>query len=98
MEKMLNLLGGEDPRILFTAIFLRHLPPRVQTALANTPVTEPRALAEEADRFFLATQQPGAETLAATRSGPSAVKKAWRGPGTTVETPESAFTTHVSGQ
>ena len=37
---------------MFTEIFLGHLPPRVQTALANTPVTEPRALAEEADRFF----------------------------------------------
>ena len=53
------------------------LPPRVQTALANTSITEPRALAEEADRFFLATQQPGAEVLAARISAPSPVRRAW---------------------
>ena len=70
MEKMQNLLGGEDPRILFVETFLRHLPPRVQTALANTTITDPRALAEEADRFFLATQQPGADVLAATLRPP----------------------------
>nr|XP_010779194.1 PREDICTED: uncharacterized protein LOC104953860 [Notothenia coriiceps] len=50
MEKMLSLLGGEDTQILFMEMFLQHLPPRVQTALANTPITEPRALAGEADR------------------------------------------------
>ena len=77
MEKRLNLLGGEDPRVLFMETFLRHLPSRVQTALANTSITEPRALAEEADRFFLATQQSGAEALAVTLSAPSTVKKAW---------------------
>ena len=77
MEKMLNLLGGEDPRILFVETFLRHLPPRVQTALANTTITDPRALAEEADRFFLATQQPGADVLAATLRPPSPGRRAW---------------------
>ena len=80
MEKMLNLLGGEDPQILFMEVFLRCLPPRVQTALANTPITDPRALAEEADRFFLAARQPDAETLAVTLSGPSTGRTAWRRP------------------
>ena len=37
MEKMLNLLGGEDPRILFMETFLRHLLSRVQTALDGAP-------------------------------------------------------------
>ena len=77
MEKMLNLLGGEDPRILFVETFLHLLSPRIQTALANMTITEPRALAEEADRFFLATQQPGADVLAATLSAPSPVRRAW---------------------
>lgn len=65
---MLNLLGTEEPNFLFIELFLRHMPPHVQTALANTVITEPRALAEEADRFFLATQRFATEVLAPTRS------------------------------
>ncbi|KAL3064924.1 hypothetical protein OYC64_001037 [Pagothenia borchgrevinki] len=53
MEIMLNLLGTEEPNFLF----LRHMPPHVQTALANTTITEPCAFAEEADRISLATQR-----------------------------------------
>ena len=68
MEMMLGLLGTEVPDFLFMELFLRHMPARVQTALANTAITEPRALAEEADRFFLATQRFGPEVLAPTRS------------------------------
>lgn len=70
MEKMLNLLGKEKPCFLFMELFLRHMPPRVQTALANTTITEPRALAEEADRFFLATQRSVPEVLAPTLDSP----------------------------
>ena len=70
MEMMLGLLGTEEPNFLFIELFLRHMPPRVQTALANTSITEPRALAEEADRFFLATQRSTPELLAPTRSFP----------------------------
>ncbi|KAJ8262206.1 hypothetical protein GJAV_G00163740 [Gymnothorax javanicus] len=44
------------------------MPPHVQTALANTVITEPRALAEEADRFLLATERFTPEVLAPTRS------------------------------
>ena len=68
MEMMLNLLGTEEPNFLFIELFLRHMPPHVQTALANTVITEPRALAEEADRFFLATQRFAPDVLAPTRS------------------------------
>ena len=64
MEMMLNLLGTEEPNFLFMELFLRHMPPHVQTALANTAITEPRALAEEANRFFLATQRFTHEVLA----------------------------------
>ncbi|KAK1892143.1 2-oxoglutarate and iron-dependent oxygenase domain containing protein 2 [Dissostichus eleginoides] len=39
------------------------------TALANTASVEPRALAEEADRFFLAARRFTSEVLAPTRSG-----------------------------
>ncbi|XP_061668244.1 uncharacterized protein LOC133496548 [Syngnathoides biaculeatus] len=45
-EMMLNLLGAEEPNFLFMELFLRHMPPHVQTAFANTSVTDPRALAE----------------------------------------------------
>ena len=44
------------------------MPPHVQTALANTAITEPRALAEEADRFFLTTQHFTSDVFAPTRS------------------------------
>ncbi|KAJ8394428.1 hypothetical protein AAFF_G00046390 [Aldrovandia affinis] len=49
------------------------MPTRVQVALANTTITEPRALAEEADRFFLATQRPSPDLLAPTISAPPPV-------------------------
>ncbi|KAJ8399523.1 hypothetical protein AAFF_G00409340 [Aldrovandia affinis] len=73
MEKMLNLLGREKPCFLFMELFLRNMPTRVQVALANTTITEPRALAEEADRFFLATQRPSPDLLAPTISAPPPV-------------------------
>jgi len=39
MEMMLNLLGTAN--FLFIEQFLRHMPPHVRTALANTVITEP---------------------------------------------------------
>ena len=65
---MLGLLGTEEPNFLFIEIFLRHMPPHVQTALANRSITEPRELAEGADRFFLATERFSPGVLASTRS------------------------------
>ena len=68
MEMMLNLLGAEEPNFLFMELFLQHMPPQVRTALAGTRITEPRALAEEANLFFLAAQCFAPEVLAPTRS------------------------------
>ena len=68
MEMMLNLLGMEEPNFIFTELFLQHIPPQVRTALAGARIDDPRALAKEADRFFLATQSSVPEVLAPTRS------------------------------
>jgi hypothetical protein len=68
IEMMLNLLGTEEPNVPIMELFLQHMPPQVQTALAGTRITEPHALAEEADRFFLATQSFVPEVLAPTSS------------------------------
>ena len=59
MDRMLDLLGEHRPDFLFVQLFLRQLPSQVRAALANTAITDCRALAEEADRFFLAVQHPG---------------------------------------
>ena len=68
MEMMLNLLGDQEPNFLFRELFLRHMPPHVQTALAGSTATDPRALAEEADRYFLATHRQASELLAPVRA------------------------------
>lgn len=56
MDRMLDLLGEHRPDFLFTQLFLRQLPTQVRAALANTTITDCRRLAEEADKFFLASQ------------------------------------------
>ncbi len=59
MERMLTVLGSADPSFLFTHIFLRQLLAPIHTALASSPLSSSkdyRALAEEADRIFLANQ------------------------------------------
>lgn len=53
MDKMLALLGKNKPDFLFRHLFLHQLPTQVRAALANTTVTDCRALAEEADKIFL---------------------------------------------
>ncbi|KAK5936326.1 hypothetical protein CgunFtcFv8_027837 [Champsocephalus gunnari] len=67
-ETMHDLLGTEDPDFYFMELFLRDMRLRVQAALANTARVEPCALAEEADRFFLAARQFTPEVLATARS------------------------------
>ena len=69
METIHDLLGTEEPDFLHMELFLRIMRPHVQPALANTASVEPRALAEEADRFFLASRRFTPEVLAPTRSG-----------------------------
>ncbi len=54
MDHMLALLGDHSPDFLFRELFLRQLPGQVRLALANSPITDPRALAKEADKFFSA--------------------------------------------
>ena len=63
MDKMLNLMGPHKPDFLFVHLFLRQLPSQVRAALANTKLTDCRALAAEADKFFLAGQQQCAAAL-----------------------------------
>ena len=63
MDRMLNLLGPNKPDFLFIHLFLRQLPSQVRAALANTKITDCRALAAEADKFFLAGQQQCAAAL-----------------------------------
>ena len=79
MERMLNLLGEEAPCFLFMELFRRNLPAGVRVALADTAITEPRALAEVADQFFLASQHPSPDLLApAVSSAPPAYRSAAR--------------------
>ncbi|XP_057695302.1 uncharacterized protein LOC130917681 [Corythoichthys intestinalis] len=70
MDVMLNLLGDEPPNSLFLVLFLRQLPAHVRTALGNSDVSDPRALAEEADRYFAATPRAAHEHLAPLQASP----------------------------
>jgi len=57
MERTLAVLGSADPSFLFMHIFLQQFCAPVRTALASSPLStskDYRALAEEADRIFLA--------------------------------------------
>ena len=60
MDRMLDLMGAHKPDFLFNQLFLRQLPSQVRAALANTAITDCRALAKEADKFFIAGQPHGA--------------------------------------
>lgn len=59
MDRMLALVGEHKLGFLLRHLFLRQLLAQVRAVLANTAITDCRALAEEADRFFLAGQQHG---------------------------------------
>lgn len=56
MDRMVALLGEHKSGCLFRDLFLRQLLAQVQATLANTAITDRRALAKEADCFFLAGQ------------------------------------------
>ncbi|MEE8151605.1 MAG: hypothetical protein V3T76_01045 [candidate division NC10 bacterium] len=73
MDHMLALLGTHSSDFLFRELFLRQLPEQVRLALANSSITDPRTLAKEADKFFLATRHAGA---AAWNPEPSAAMTA----------------------
>uniref|UniRef100_UPI00358E5A2A centromere protein I-like n=1 Tax=Myxine glutinosa TaxID=7769 RepID=UPI00358E5A2A len=54
VDHILALMGDETPNALFRALFRRQLPARVHLALASSALTEPRALAAEADKYYAA--------------------------------------------
>lgn len=58
MDHMLTLLGDHQPCFLFKELFLQQMPGNVRTALASSPLKDPRALAREADKVFNANRQP----------------------------------------
>jgi len=62
-----DLLGMEEPDFYLVELFLRDMRLHVQAALANTASVGPRALADEASRFFLAARRFTPEVLATTR-------------------------------
>ena len=66
MDHMLALLGDHEPCFLFKEIFLQQLPDQVRLALANSPITDFRQLAREADKFFSAGKKCFAATPPAT--------------------------------
>lgn len=49
----LQVQGDSKLKFLFTELFLQQLPSQVLAALANTAMTDCRALAQEADTFLL---------------------------------------------
>lgn len=58
MDHMLDLLGEHTPGLLFTRLFMRALPGHVRSTLAGFPTSDLCALAREADKVFMAAQQP----------------------------------------
>ena len=66
-ETMHDLLGMEGPDFYFMELVLRDMRLHVQAALGNLASVEPRALAEDANRFFLAAPRFTPEVLATAR-------------------------------
>ena len=54
MDSMLSLLGNHSPCFLFKHLFLQQIPDYVRAPLASSAVTDYRALAQEADKIYLA--------------------------------------------
>ena len=51
MDRMLGLMGEEEPGFLFRRLFMERLPERIRTVLIHAKITDPRELAEAADRL-----------------------------------------------
>ena len=66
MDHMLALLGDHQPCFIFKEIFLQQLPDQVRLALANSPITDFRQPAREAEKFFSAGKKCFAATPTAT--------------------------------
>ena len=57
MDSMLSLLGTHTPCFLFRHLFLQQLPDYVRAPLAPSSTDNYRALAQEADKIYLAGRQ-----------------------------------------
>ena len=57
MDSMLSLLGTHTPCFLFRHLFLQQLPDYVRVPLAPSSTDNYRALAQEADKIYLAGRQ-----------------------------------------
>ncbi|GFR71912.1 retrovirus-related Pol polyprotein [Elysia marginata] len=68
MDNMFSLLGGHTPCFLFKQIFMRQLPDQVRASLATSATSDYRALAQEAEKLFLATNQHTASLCSAPLS------------------------------
>lgn len=51
MDRMLALMGEEEPGFLFRRLFLERLPERIRTVLVHSGIKDPRQLADAADRL-----------------------------------------------
>lgn len=69
MDRMLNLLSEHKPDLLFVQLFLRQLPFQVRAILATADTSDCRALAGEADKYFLAGQQHCAAAMIPPQPG-----------------------------
>ncbi|GFR84167.1 Gag pol protein [Elysia marginata] len=63
VESMLTLLGQHHPRFFFKQIFLQQLPEHIRTPLAISDTNDYRALAQQSDKLYLASQ-PRQQTVA----------------------------------
>ncbi|GFR81956.1 retrovirus-related Pol polyprotein [Elysia marginata] len=63
MDSRLTLLGQHHPCFIFKQIFLQQLPEHVRTPLAVSDTTDYCALAQQADKLYLASQ-PRQQTVA----------------------------------
>ena len=70
MDYMMDLMGAHTPGLLFVRLFMRALPGHVRAALASFPTSDLCALAREADKVWIAAQQPVSHrTLAVPAAG-----------------------------
>ena len=63
MDEMLSLLDGHKPCMLFEQLFLNHMPDPTRLQLADADFTDPRKVAEQADRLWLSMEDNGSSTL-----------------------------------
>ena len=63
MDNMLSLLGEHRPCFLFKQFFMQQLPDYVRSSLANSTCKDYRALAQEADKLFIAAKHPSSSTF-----------------------------------